>query len=291
MIQGVSDTRRTFITRNGRRQGVVPGSTGTFTAEDVSILAKAINVTGNFTQWQVVNPGLAIPFEKGALVTYYPAQEYIWALSPEKDRQKYIKSMMAQPRKSVLLKGALTHAVSESVSGAPSTSTKRGGFLGEAFYEQDFFYGFAFDIGARYEREAITSSGVSLLTKRALVIADLIKYFNNFEDVLNGGRLYMGIGAGYGISNTSTTGLSQSGVVGILPTVKAGIALPFNEDWEFLFDTAFESLQTKEQQQGGQYQTTTQTNLKGSIALRKSFKTTTRIKKPPEGGFYFKLIF
>jgi hypothetical protein len=270
MIQAVSESKKTFITRNGRRQGIITGSTATFTAEDFSLLAKAINVTGNFTQWQVINAEAQIPFEKGALVTFYPAEEYLWALSPEKERRKYIKSMVRQPRKSVLLKGALTRTVSESTSEAIATSTKRGGFLGEIYYEQDFFYGFAFDIGVRYEREVIAASGISLITRRSLLIADFIKYFDDFEDTING-RLYIGAGAGYGISNTSTTGLSQSGNVSILPVVKAGASFPFNEEWEFLFDTAFESLQTKEEQEGGKIQTTTQTNLKASIALRKFF--------------------
>ncbi len=270
MIQAVSETKRTFITRNGRRQGVITGSTGTFTAEDFSILAKAINVTGNYTQWQIINAEAILPFEKGALVTFYPAEEYLWALSPEKERRKYIKSMIRQPRKSVLFKGALTRTVSESTSEAVATSTKRGGFLGEIFYEQDFFYGFAFDVGVRYEREAIAANGVTLLTRRSLLIVDFIKYFDDFEDSI-GGRLYLGLGSGYGISNTSTTGLSQSGNVAILPAVKAGLSLPFNEEWEFLFDTAFESLQTKEEQESGKIQTTTQTNVKASFALRKFF--------------------
>lgn len=270
MIQGVSTSKRTFITRNGRRQGVIVGSTGTFTAEDISILAKAVNVTGNFTQWQIVNPEATLPFEKGALVTYYNAQEYLWALSPEKERRKYIKSMIREPRQSVLFKGALTRGLSESTSQAVASTSKRGGFLGEIYYERDFFYGFSFDVGVRYEREAINTNGLSYLTRRSLMIVDLVKYFDEFEDII-GGRLYMGLGAGYGISNTTTTGLSQSGSVGLLPTVKGGIALPFNQEWEFLFDTAFESLQTSEEQENGTKQTTTQTNIKASVAIRKFF--------------------
>jgi hypothetical protein len=57
----------------------------------------------------------------------------------------------------------------------------------------------------------------------------------------------------------------------LLPAVKIGLTLPFNETWEFLSDGAFESLQTKEEQEGGNVQTTTQTNFKFGFGLRRYF--------------------
>jgi hypothetical protein len=59
--------------------------------------------------------------------------------------------------------------------------------------------------------------------------------------------------------------------VGLLPVVKVGLSLPFNPDWDFLLDTAFESLQTRETQEGGKVQTTTQTNLKVGFGLRRYY--------------------
>ncbi|WPU63900.1 hypothetical protein [Peredibacter starrii] len=273
MIQAVSDTRKTFITRNGKRQGVQPGMTGTFTAEDVSILAKAINVSGNFTQWQIVNADAMLPFEKGTIVTYYPATEYIWALSPETERKKYIKTMIPVARRSWVFKGGLTRGLSESVSDAPANTSKRGGFTGEIYFEKDIPNGggLAFDIGVRYEREVINYSGASLVTKRSLLIGDVLYYFDSFRDFLSGGKFFLGAGLGYGMSNTSTVGLEQSGPVSLLPTVKAGVTLPFNETWEFLTDAAFESLNTREEQEDGRVQTTTQTNFKFGFGLRRFF--------------------
>lgn len=271
MIQAVSDTKRTFITRNGKRQGIQVGMTGTFTAEDVSVLAKAISVTGNFTQWQLVNSDAVLPFEKGKIVTYYPATEYIWALAPESERRKYIKTQAPVLRRSFVLKGALSRGLSESVSDAPANTSKRGGFMGELYYEKEIWGGLAFDIGFRYEREVINYSGASLTTQRNLGIIDLIYNFDAFRDYFVGGRFFLGIGAGYGVSNTKTVGLSQSGPVGLLPTVKAGLSLPFNEDWEFVLDNAFESLSTREEQETGRIQTTTQTNYKIGIGLRRFF--------------------
>jgi opacity protein-like surface antigen len=271
MIQAISESKKTFITRNGKRQGLQPGMTGTFTAENISILAKAINVTGNFTQWQVMNSDAIIPYEKGTIVTYYPATEYLWALAPESERKKYIKSHIPKNRRSWVFKGSLSRGLSESVSDAPANTPKRGGYMGEVYYEKGLYYNLAFDVGLRYEREVINYDGASFLTKRSLFIADLLYYFDSLRDYISGGKFYIGAGLGYGLSNTSTVGLSQSGPVAILPTVKAGVSLPFNDEWDFLFDGAFESLNTREEQEDGRIQTTTQTNFKVGFGLRRFF--------------------
>jgi hypothetical protein len=59
--------------------------------------------------------------------------------------------------------------------------------------------------------------------------------------------------------------------VGLLPVAKIGVSLPFTPDWDFILDTAFESLQTREEQQDGKIQTTTQTNLKVGFGLRRYY--------------------
>ena len=83
-IQSVSSTKKSFITRNGKRQGLIRGMTATFTAEDVSILAKLVNLSGNFSQWQIVNSEAIVPFENGSIVTYYAATEYLWCPTGER---------------------------------------------------------------------------------------------------------------------------------------------------------------------------------------------------------------
>ena len=270
MIQAISDTRKTFITRNGKRQGVIRGMMGTFTADDISLLAKAVNVTGDFTQWALVNPDAILPFDKGKVVTYYPATEYIWALTPESERRKYIKSEIRHIRRSWVFKGALTRGLSESVSDVAATTSRRGGFLGEIYFEKDFNESLSFDLGLRYEREVINYAGASLITVRSMAIADVIYYFEYLRDYIKG-RFYLAGGVGYGLSNTSTVGLSQSGPVGLLPAIKLGVSLPFNDTWEFLTDGAFESLQTNEKREDGRNQTTTQTNFKFGFGLRRFF--------------------
>lgn len=269
-IQAVSSSKQTFITRNGKRHGVNIGMTGTFTADDVSILAKAIQVTGNFTQWEIINRNTTLPFEKGNIVTYYPATEYIWALSPEAERKKFIRSEIIKPRRAWLFKGALTRGLNESVSDASATITRRGGFLGEVYFEQGFMNNLSYDLGLRYEREVVSYTGASYITKRSLFIADINYYFDFLREYL-AGRFFVGVGAGYGLSNTETVGLKQSGPAALLPAIKLGMSLPFNDKWEFITDASFESLSTREEQEDGNHQTTTQTNFKFGFGLKKFF--------------------
>ncbi len=271
VIQGISETKKSFITRNGKRQGVIIGMTGTFTSENISILAKAINVTGQYAQWEIINKEAIIPFEKGSMVTWYPAQEYLWALSPESERRKYIKSQMIVTRSSFIFKGAITRGLSESVSDVQASNPTRGGYMGEIYYEKPLTPTISFDVGLRYEQEVINYTGVSLTTKRNLAIADIIYYFDGLKELLGGGKIYVAAGVGYGLSNTETVGLSQSGPVGLLPAAKIGLSLPVSSDWDFLLDSAFESLQTREEQQDGRVQTTTQTNLRMGIGLRRYY--------------------
>jgi hypothetical protein len=270
VIQAVSDTKRTFVTRNGKRQGLIQGLTGTFTAEDVSVLAKVISVTGNFAQWELVNPNASLPFEKGTIVTYYPAQEYIWALTPESERRKYIKSEVPKTQSSLVFKGAFSRGLNESVSDAPADVSTRGSYMGEVYYEKDITPNLAFDIGVRHEREVVNYPAASFVTRRTMLITDIIYYFDNFKEYLRG-RLFLAAGVGYGLSNTSTIGISQSGVVGLLPAAKIGLSMPFDDTWEFVTDAAFETLQTKEEQAGGRIQTTNQANFRFGFGLRRFF--------------------
>jgi hypothetical protein len=271
VIQGISETKRSFITRNGKRQGVIVGMTGTFTSDNISILAKAVNVTGQYAQWEVVNPNALIPFAKGSMVTWYPAQEYLWALSPESERKKYIKSQLVIPRQSFIFRGSVSRGLSESVSDVQASNPQRGGYMGEIYYERPLTPSLSFDVGLRYEQEVVNYTGVSLVTKRNLAIVDLLYYFDQLDDLLGDGKIFIGAGIGYGYSNTETVGLSQSGPVGLLPVAKIGVSLPFTPDWDFILDTAFESLQTREEQQDGKIQTTTQTNLKVGFGLRRYY--------------------
>jgi len=269
VIQGVSNTKRTFIVRHGKQNGLVEGVIRTFTAEDVSFLAKAILVTRNYTHWQVINDNFTVPFEKGSVVTSYRSSEQNWSLAPERERKKYIKSELIKPRSSLTIRGALTKGLSESTSDIPKTASKRGGMLTEIYFEKDLVPRFAFDIGIRIEKELLGYSEGSVETTRSMLLLNSYYYFDQLRQYLNESLIYAGLGVGHGISTTTVDSFKQSGSVTMIPSAKLGLEIPLDLDWAFLGDFALESLQTKEKMTNGDIQTTDQTNLKFGIGLRK----------------------
>jgi hypothetical protein len=270
VVQNVSSTQKSFVTRNGKRQGIIEGMTGTFIANDVAFHAKARTVTSQFTQWEMVNPGTRVPFNVGEIVTYHPAQEYIWALNPEAARQKVFEVSELKKRSSLLVKGASIRGINETVSGAPPQSSARTGYAIDAIYERLITKNVAWDAGLRYEYEVVNVSGGSLSTQRLLAMTDLLYYFNPLEH-FHDGRIYFGAGFGYGQSSTSSRGITQSGSAILMPSGKFGLTLPFNREWDFLTEVAFENLKTDEKLEVPGRQTTNQSNLRVGLGLKRFF--------------------
>jgi hypothetical protein len=270
-IQSVSTTKKTFITRTGQRQGIVLGQRSTFTADDVAVLAQAMNVTGEFTQWKLVNDEATVPFEKGTIATWYNTTEYLWALNPEEERLKYIKYREAKPQQAFIFKGSLGQSISASESGSNAAEVKHSGYLVEALYENGIASSLAYNIGVRQHWESASSNGVRSSTTRSMLLADLVYYFDAFKHLLEQGKIFAAAGIGFGPSSTTTNATAQSGTVLMLPSVRIGLDLPFDQRWHFLVETGFETLQTKEDIRVGGTQTRNQTNLKGGFGLKRFF--------------------
>lgn len=270
MIQTVSNSRKSFVTRSGKRQGITENFTATFTAENVSLIARARTVTSQFTQWEVVNPQATVPFDPGMLVTYHAAEEYVWALSPEKARIKYIEDLRPTMKRSLLVKSAVTRGMNESVSNVEAQSPNRGGVAMDFIYEKQFSPHFAWDAGLRYESEVVNLAVGALNTQRIMLVGDIIYYFDPVEDFYKA-RVFVGAGIGIGQSSTNVQGIVQSGTATLLPAAKLGMALPFNKDWDFVVESAFETLRTEEILEDRTNQSTTQSNLRIGIGLRKFF--------------------
>lgn len=270
-IQSVSSTKKTFITRTGQRQGVALGQRSTFTADDVAVLAQAMNVTGEFTQWKLVNEEATVPFEKGTIATWYNTTEYLWALNPEEERLKYIKYRAAKPEQALIFKGSLGQSISASESGSTASEVKYSGYLIEALYENGIASSLAYNVGVRQHWESATSNGVRSSTARSMLLADMAYYFDAFKHLLEQGKIFAALGIGFGPSSTTTNAASQTGTVLMLPSVRLGLDLPFDHRWHFLVETGFETLQTKENVSIGGTQTRNQTNLKAGFGLKRFF--------------------
>lgn len=271
IIQGISRSGQTFVTRNGKKDGVLEGKKATFTADNVSIIAKAIQVTREFTQWEIENHFTDVPFRKGQVVTYYDTQEYLWALTPEKVKQKYVKSNLYSPRKSFSANSAFYRGLTESVSGIEQRSVNRGGVQFEGYFEKEINRNMAGAFGLRYSYETINVAEASLVSGRLMGIVEGRYFFDPMRSFY-GARFSFGIGFGYGQSSTDTDGLVSSGSAMLLPITKLGLHLPMSKVTDFTIESAFESLETVEELQDGTKQVTNVNNFKIGIGIKRYFK-------------------
>lgn len=270
LIHGVSRTNQTFITRNGKKDGIFKGKKSTFTADNVSIIARAIEVTRDFTQWEIMNDFTDVPFRKGQTVTFYDAKEYLWTLNPELIKAKYIKSYVFKPKVSVSFNSSIVTGLSETVSGVDDTNSQRSGLSIESYFERMLSKTYALGIGIRYTKENIVLTSASLETQRLLGILEAKYYFGAIEE-LSGARFSLGLGLGIGESVTSTTGAISTGVATLLPSTKLTLNYPMNDTTDFLIETGYESLTIKEEFQNGNEQVTTLDNFKFGLGIKRFF--------------------
>jgi hypothetical protein len=125
-------------------------------------------------------------------------------------------------------------------------------------------------VGLRYEREVVNLPVASLTTQRATLLGDLLFYSDPFE-AFHEARVFVATGLGFGQSSSNVSGVTQSGSATLLPSAKLGTLLPFNRDWDFVAEVAFETLKTDEKLETGGRQTTTQSNLRVGLGLRRQF--------------------
>ncbi|MCT4641050.1 MAG: hypothetical protein N4A33_02060 [Bacteriovoracaceae bacterium] len=270
LIHDVSRSKQTFVTRNGKNEGIFEGKRSTFSANNVSIIAKAITVTRKFTQWEIENDFTDVPFQKGDTVTFYDTTEYLWALTPEVIKSKYIKSKLTAPKISVSITSSFVKGISESVSGVSATSDSRGGILLESLLERKFNTHYSLAAGIRYARESIQVNAATLTTQRLLGLLEAKYYFPAMEE-LGGAKFSLGIGIGYGQSVTTTSAASSSGDATIVPLTKITLNYPMNKRTDFLTEFGYESLSIRENFKGGTKQVTTLDNLRLGLGIKRYY--------------------
>lgn len=269
IVQGVSNSTQTFITRTGKKEGVIPGKKVTFTSENIAVIAKALKVSREFTQWEIESQIADVPFEKGQILTMNDAEEYLWTLTPEEQKKKFIKSHIRPLKHSISITGGLSSTLNETVSNVDETAIS-GGYIFEIFYEKEMSRGLAFAPGLRYEYQVRNYSESSYTTTRAMVLGDARFYFEPMLELYNA-RMFIGIGMGIGVSSTETSLGKQAGSVRIVPAMKGGMNLPISDDWEMIAQVAFESLYSEETLEDSSDQTTTQTNYQFGAGIKRYF--------------------
>lgn len=271
-IQAVSNTKKTFVTRTGKRSGVFPGHLGTFLTPNVALVARAKTVTGEYTVWELENDMATVPFENGQIVTYQDAKEYAWTLMPIEQEIKLKRLYQKEQKWSGSLLGGFSKGISESVSGVNSTAigTSRAGSLLEVYANYDLTTSFEGGFGLRSERELISTDIANLTTTRNMAIVDLKYLFPILTNFYNS-QIYGGFTFGFGRSTTSTGEYTQSGSVRLLPATKLGLKLPVTDEYWFLTEAAIDNLTTTEILSDGSNQTTNQSVGRFMVGVKRYF--------------------
>ena len=269
VVQGVSKEKQTFVTRNTEigNKNIFEGKRATFTSENVSIIAKAITVTREFIQWEILNDFTDVPFSQGDIVTIYDSREYLWALTPELAKKKYFGKIKYRAQRSIEAQIFFSRGLSESVSGAEAQNVDRGGLQFEFAFKHELNTSFSLSYGIRYARDVANLPEVSIINTRLLGTFDLRYYFPPLLDFYNA-RIALAMGLGYGATRTEVDSLITAGNAVLLPSPKISLSFPLEDNKEIEVVGAIDSLRLDESNAEGDDFTTNLSNSKAGIIYR-----------------------
>jgi hypothetical protein len=274
IVQALSKSKRSFITRVGKKDGVYTGSKGTFTAKNFSVIAKATSVTREFAQWTLENSKAQVPFDKGEIVTYNNSTENIWKLVPEDERKRIIQEKIFQPRTSLTSRMSLLRGVFQSTSAVDVDSNlERGGTVLELSYDKEITRHFEIGLGFRMdsERQNVSSSSINL--QRYMGVFHMSYFMDKIKSFFNG-RVFADLSVGYGVNTISqpSSNESSSGPAYLLPAFNVGIAMPVGKGYDMLFESSVESMNIVTGSSSGGEQTESDTNVRIGVGLRMYLK-------------------
>jgi hypothetical protein len=260
VIQSVSSTGKTFVTRTGKKTGDAYGQKAAFTTENFSLVAQATTVTREFTVWEVVEEEAKAPFENGQVVTVNNDLNSLWFDVP---RHPDIQARIIPPLESQSIKlnrnpnfigigGGLSYTASESISGVIQTETTRNALSLELSSGTKLIGRVFLNIHGRAERERSQSESVSVSITRYNLLGS-VSY--HFTPTLDGGEhFYAGVGAGIGKCSSVISDEKTPGSTWILPSLYAGFEHRMNEHKAFYIEGLLEAISQTDQLLSGDTQ-------------------------------------
>jgi hypothetical protein len=271
VIQSVSKSKRSFLTRNSESEKLPIGTKASFIKNNAAYVAIAVDSTRRYVHWFIDNDLAQVSFVPGEIVTMHENPNFIWAVTGEDAVLDQLEENQALKRQWKHYKLGLTRGITETVSEEESRrEVDRNGLMGEIGIEQFIAPSVHWKYSGRYEREKIELSSTTLITQRAIFKSELIYYLPASEKFYHS-RPYISLGAGIGVSFTDNTDNNLKGYVLVLPSALFGIQLPMEDrKYHLLMEMGVESLGSKETG-GGVSQTTDQVNLLANIGITKIF--------------------
>ncbi|MBT3984447.1 MAG: hypothetical protein HOE90_24035 [Bacteriovoracaceae bacterium] len=241
VIQSVSVNGESFVTRNGKQFGIIPGQEMTFLTDEFSVVAKADKVTRHFTLWKPVDSKLNVPFHREQIVTMQKSSERNWSMfNPEQIANGGIRYPYALIGRWYYGKG-----LSQTVSGVDNISTDRTSYQIEALWQKKVFGHFAFGFGGRIERELSEIQVANIVSTRWFLIGEASYYFGKTE-LITDLNPYFALTIGVGRSSSTVANSNQSGMAYVLPCARFGAEIPMGDEFALQLEGALESLNANE---------------------------------------------
>lgn len=276
IIQSVSDTKRTFVIRKGKSEGILVNQESLFTNEKFSLAARAVEVNRHYSLWRLSDTRASVPFQKGETVNYTNTIENLYTEIPmlrydpkELAREARERNRLAELRPETwLLRGNLSYTLSESITETEATlDSSRSGINLEVQRLWSFHPRMTFGAGLRYDREntSLTEPNIDIPTTRIMAVGDFVYHFDQIGESRN--HLYLGVGIGVGRSVTQVDDSTSTGLATLLPAARLGYQMGFSNGWSMVVETIAESISATESFTDGPEQKTNLVNAKVAVGI------------------------
>jgi hypothetical protein len=276
IIDAVSSSRKTFVIQRGAQDRITIGTESLFSNNNISILAKVIEVTRQHSLWRIKESNAIFPFKKDESVVFNKNRTNIWNEIPDlkarvtkakKKEEDYTK--LYGSAQTYQLRGNLSNTFYESTTDTDSQrAPERTGIHIEGLYKWRLWEKFEIGIGLRYDKEnaIITEPDLTIPTTRIIGLAELTYHFSNFKG--QGNNFYMAAALGVGRSQTEVNEAVSTGLATVLPSIRLGYIFRRPEGFDFTFATVVEAISAKESFIDTKEQTTNLVNAKIAFGVR-----------------------
>jgi hypothetical protein len=251
----------------GSRDGIQKGQESLFSTEYISLAARAINVSRNFSLWKLSDKFARIPFVKEEFIVF--TNNVINIQNEVPFIRERLKATVFEPKSYFKFKAFFTETIAESLSDTDEkiNATRRGYHL-EAVYEKDWGRTLSWGAGIRFDREIQTlqDPALEIPTTRLLGVGEINYNFPRFIDSKN--NIYASVGFGYGLDKSIVDEREATGTAWAIPVIKLGLQTNELDKMNYLFEVVFETIFVEETFPDGQKQSTNQTNAKVGIGLK-----------------------
>lgn len=272
LIKAVDQQKKTFIINQGAHDNIHLRQESLFSSEDISFRARAIEVARHNSLWELTDRRGAVPFEQDEAVVFsHNIKDVFHSVTRAQALEETIQvrsEIEWTKREYFNVRASLSFGLKESITDTPGDmNANRGGQQFEVLYNVpligplDIGFGFRAD----FERLIQDDPSLEIPTTRYLGVAEISYRLPSFQ---NGDFFYVAAAAGYGTSQTTVSGETNSGDVMVLPIAKVGYAKMVGRNRAFIVELVGESLSAIEKTPQDVEQKSTIVNGKISVGLR-----------------------